>query len=130
MPLISKPKYPVVDPDPSMGRTVSNFNLTDWRNVFLFTTGGYCTGFFGSRLPLRRHNAAFLTGIGLLAGVMFACQNSTQRLIGLEPNESEVKRYGVLSDEELALYTKRANIPNWELIGAGRDEQGKKIQPK
>merc|ERR1719258_908974 len=30
MPITSVPKYPVVDPDPALPRTVANFNFRDW----------------------------------------------------------------------------------------------------
>ena len=82
MPILHKPKYPVVDPDPSMGRTIGNFNLTDYRNLLGFTGAGFGFGFFGSRMQLRARNAAFLAGIGLIAGISYASQNSMQRLMG------------------------------------------------
>lgn len=46
MPSFHVPKYPVVDPDPSIGKAVGNFNLTDCRNILSFTGSGYLTGFF------------------------------------------------------------------------------------
>lgn len=82
MPILHSPKFPVVDPDPSMGRVIGNFNFTDYRNVAAFTATGGLFGFFGSRMPLRSRNGFFLTGVGLLAGVMYASQNSMQRFMG------------------------------------------------
>ena len=46
MPSFHIPKYPVVDPDPSIGKAIGNFNLTDYRNILSFTGSGYLTGFF------------------------------------------------------------------------------------
>ena len=31
MPSTHIPKFPVVDPDPSLGKAIGNFNLTDYR---------------------------------------------------------------------------------------------------
>jgi hypothetical protein len=49
MPVLHKPKYPVVDPDPSFGRIVANFNLTDLAAVGAFTASGFAFGFLGGR---------------------------------------------------------------------------------
>ena len=49
MPLISKPKYPVVDPDPSIGRIMGNFSSGDVMSIFGFTGAGFATGFFGCK---------------------------------------------------------------------------------
>ena len=46
MPGLHTPKYPVVDPDPSIGKAIGNFNLTDYRNIIAFTGSGFVTGFF------------------------------------------------------------------------------------
>jgi NADH-ubiquinone oxidoreductase complex I, 21 kDa subunit len=116
MPIYSKPRYPVVDPDPSLGKTVGNFNGSDMFNVFAFTGAGTMFGFFGSRMQLRGRNAGFLAGVGALAGIMYASQSSMQRLMGLEENSSEVARMGVASSEVMAKYNLKAPIPNVELI--------------
>jgi hypothetical protein len=47
MPLIHKPAYPVVDPDPDLGKTVGNFNLKDWAIVGAWSTAGYTAGWYG-----------------------------------------------------------------------------------
>ena len=44
MPTTHIPKFPVVDPSPTMAKTISNFNFTDYRNIAAFSTSGY---FFG-----------------------------------------------------------------------------------
>ena len=46
MPSFHIAKYPVVDPDPSIGKAIGNFNLTDYRNIIAFTGSGFITGFF------------------------------------------------------------------------------------
>lgn len=116
MPIYSKPRYPVVDPDPSLGKTMGNFNLTDYRNIFGFTTTGGLFGFFGANMPIRNRNTALLAGIGFLAGTMYASQSSMQRFMGLEENIYEVARYGAASAETMAEYQRKGLIPNVELI--------------
>jgi hypothetical protein len=118
MPIYSKPKWPVVDPDPSLGKTVGNFNGSDMFSVFAFTATGSVFGFFGSRMQLRGRNAGFLAGVGALAGVMYASQSSMQRLMGLEENSSEVARMGVASSETLERYNVKGPVPNIELINS------------
>ena len=42
--------------------------------------------------------------------------SSTQRFMGLEPNDAEVKKYGQLSPEAYSLYRHRQMHPNIDLI--------------
>lgn len=44
MPTTHVPKYPVVDPSPSMSKAVCNFNFTDYTRVAAFTASGYIFG--------------------------------------------------------------------------------------
>jgi hypothetical protein len=53
---------------------------------------------------------------GAFAGLMYADLSISQRLMGLLPNEPEVKRYGFYTPEELAEYAKD-DIANGVLIG-------------
>jgi hypothetical protein len=61
-------------------------------------------------------NGRFLGVIGLTAGLCYASLSSIQRLVGLEENSSEVKRFGALSNEELIARKAKADIPNIVLI--------------
>jgi hypothetical protein len=47
MPLISVPKWPVVDPSPSMGKAIMNFNFRDCGAVVAGGLSGYGFGFYG-----------------------------------------------------------------------------------
>jgi hypothetical protein len=47
MPLLHKPKYPVIDPDPTMERAVMNFSVLDVATIAGFTLAGYVTGHIG-----------------------------------------------------------------------------------
>ena len=86
------------------------------RNILLFTTGGLAFGFFGARKPFRGPNSRFNMGIGLFAGLTYASLSSMQRFMGLEENASEVASYGVMKPDALKEYTRKANMPNFELI--------------
>lgn len=46
MPLISKPTYPVVDPYPTLGKLIMNFNLRDSAMVVGGGISGYALGFY------------------------------------------------------------------------------------
>ena len=91
MPTTSVPKFPVVDPEPELGKVIGNFNFADIRNIAIFSSLGYGVGFFGSSMKLRGPFARFNMGIGFVAGTMYACQNSMQRFMGLEMNKYEVR---------------------------------------
>lgn len=69
-----------------------------------------------ARMKLRGPNARFLGGIGFVAGFFYAYQSSTQRLMGLQANDSEVRRFEVLTKKELKVAADRSNAPNIELI--------------
>jgi len=78
---------------------------------------------YSANKRFRTFNSRAVFGIGLLAGVCYAIQNSTYRLIGLNPNEREIQLYGIISDEALAEYNERELIPNIELIKSPKYER-------
>ncbi len=47
MPATHVPKYPVVDPEPSMTKAMGNFNMNDLTHMAAFTVSGYVVGWFG-----------------------------------------------------------------------------------
>ena len=69
-----------------------------------------------ARLQLRVPNARFLGGVGLMAGFFYAYMSSTQRLMGLQENDAEVRKYTAMSQEDIAKFAKRSHQPNIELI--------------
>ncbi|KAF6145039.1 hypothetical protein GIB67_013390 [Kingdonia uniflora] len=88
------PKYPVIDPNPPITKTISNFNNLDYVR-FATVTGislaaGYLTG-----IKSNTRRASMVTGglIGIWGGFMCAYQNSSGRLMGLLSNGDEVARY-------------------------------------
>ena len=50
--------------------------------------------------------------------------------MGLEPNESEVRRYGVMSDEEFNKYRNRQMYPNIDLIDYQGEPTSRNIKPE
>ena len=66
---------------------------------------------------MRAPNARFVGFIGFLAGTSLGALKSSQRLLGLEPNDSEVVTYGALSETELKKYRESSHVPGGELIG-------------
>mmetsp|Transcript_548 Transcript_548/g.556 ORF Transcript_548/g.556 Transcript_548/m.556 type:complete len:122 (+) Transcript_548:94-459(+) len=118
MPMTNKPSYPVVDVDPSLGKAIASFHFTDYLTVVGFASSGFVMGWFGARKPFRTYNSRFLCSIGLVAGIMYAVQNSTCRLVGIRENKSEVAAYGVMSAESIAEHNERSTVPNIDLIKA------------
>lgn len=51
-----------------------------------------------------------------MAGFFYAYMSSTQRLMGLQENDSEVRNYGAMSAEDVAKFAKRSHQANIELI--------------
>eukprot|EP00127_Corallochytrium_limacisporum_P003087 Clim_evm16s146 gene=Clim_evmTU16s146 len=91
---IVRGEYPIVDPDPSLGRILSNFNGSDYMESVGIM--GLCYGYCLYALP--RKDPVFM-GTGLLIGgsavfwKMF--QKSSMRLRGLRENSAEVAKYGI-----------------------------------
>ena len=65
-----------------------------------------------------------------MGGFTYALLSRTQRFMGLEPNESEVRRYGVMSDKEYTIYRNRQMYPNIDLIDYRGEPTDKNIRPE
>jgi hypothetical protein len=89
------------------GLAVSNYMLEYFRIILILNV---------ARKSLRTLNSRFLGSLGLVAGVFYADLSSTQRLMGIYPNEAEVARYGFYTKEQLEEYAKD-DIPCGELVG-------------
>lgn len=77
--------------------------------------------FFAARKPFRPSNSKFLAGVGLVGGVLYGVMRSTQRLAGLEPNDSEVAKYGALTSAQLASRVAKMNVPNGGLVDSKQE---------
>ena len=71
---------------------------------------------FTARKPFRYSNSRFLAGIGLMGGLCYATLSSSQRLMGLEPNASEVAVHGAMTQEQITARVNKLNVPNLNLI--------------
>lgn len=99
--IFDEPKYPVVDKAPGFWKTVGNFSLRDWGVVAGVTAvsipAGYAAGASTSPAFARvggnmaRPSIVAAGIIGITAGFMLAYQNSSGRLMGFLPNDTEVK---------------------------------------
>ncbi|KAL4436093.1 hypothetical protein ABPG77_005541 [Micractinium sp. CCAP 211/92] len=104
--VLDEPKYAVVDPAPSASKIVSNFNANDWMIFGGMTAASFPLGYLAGaqRSPafakvsgaMGRPSMWMGATLGALAGFMLAYQNSSGRLMGLRPNEDEVRQYGRL----------------------------------
>ncbi|KAL4855037.1 Protein S-acyltransferase 11 [Chlorella vulgaris] len=102
--ILDAPKWPVIDPAPGFGKTVSNFNLEDWGLAAAVTAISFPLGYLAG--AQRSPAFAKVSGamavptmwaaacMGGVAGFLLAYQNSNGRLMGLKPNEAEVRAYG------------------------------------
>ncbi|KAL4628146.1 hypothetical protein ACB092_05G215200 [Castanea dentata] len=90
----AKPKYPVLDRDPSFTRVVGNFNCLDYLRFVTITSVSVTVGYLSWIKPGIR-GPSMVTGgiIGLMGGFMYAYQNSACQIMGFSPNNGEVARY-------------------------------------
>lgn len=117
------PTYPVVDPDPSIGRQFKNLNRWDCLAICGYTSVGFAVGWFGvSTRVLRFPNSKFTAFLGLMAGVTHGLVGSMQRFMGLEPNEYEVARYGVMSEKGMEEYFRKYSITNIDMIETRKED--------
>jgi len=72
---------------------------------------------------LRGGNARFLGVIGFMAGFAGGVLNSTQRFVGLLPNDGEVNKYGVYPPEKLLITNEKLKIPNLNLIDSSVNDK-------
>mmetsp|Transcript_35596 Transcript_35596/g.70069 ORF Transcript_35596/g.70069 Transcript_35596/m.70069 type:complete len:139 (-) Transcript_35596:100-516(-) len=92
-----KPQFPVINPSPETELSLAAIRWSDvgWAGfATAFTYGfGYVVAPY-PRTKLRGPTAAVASTIGLTFGVMFAFQNTWQRLMGYSENAREVKKFG------------------------------------
>eukprot|EP01018_Ginkgo_biloba_P034660 Gb_19867 [translate_table: standard] len=94
MGMLAKPRFTVVDKNPSPTKTVSNFGLLDYIQMTTVTGVSVPVGYLaGGNCSLRGPSMYAAGLIGLIGGFMFAYQSSAGRLMGLFPNEEEVEKY-------------------------------------
>lgn len=90
--------------------------------AFIINFGDIFSWYFTARKPLRAFNSRATAAIGLLAGFSYAVLGSTQRLLGIEPNESEVKKYGALTPSQAEKLVSKLEKPLISLIDSNYDQ--------
>ncbi|KAM3577712.1 hypothetical protein VYU27_000256 [Nannochloropsis oceanica] len=88
------PRYPVVDPAPTMDTVTANFGFSEYGKWLCVTSLGATLGYVGGK-PYRGPSAFTFALTGFIAGYMIAAQSSWGRLTGYLPNDYEVAAYGI-----------------------------------
>eukprot|EP01018_Ginkgo_biloba_P028482 Gb_35722 [translate_table: standard] len=92
--MLAKPQFPVIDKNPPFTKAVANFSLLDYLRMTTITSVSIPVGYLAGRSCNLRGPSMCTAGlIGFMGGFMFAYQNSAGRLMGLFPNDEDVKRY-------------------------------------
>jgi hypothetical protein len=73
---------------------------------------------FGASKLLRQRHGRFLGGLGFIAGMFHSYLSSTQRFMGIYPNDYEVRRYGLASTETMDEFDRHLDNPNLSMIEA------------
>ncbi len=99
----SDPKFPVVNPSPSVDDCVKSLRFRDWLVAGGLGAGSWGYGYvFGK--PARMATASTAFAIGLTFAGFVVLQDTRARLMGYKENAKEVKRYG--------LYKEQPSIPS------------------
>ena len=94
----NQPKYPVVNPDPSVETCIKSLRYSDYATIGGISAGSWAFGYvFGK--PVRVPTAGTAMGIGLMFSVIYTSQKALGRLMGFEENNTEVKKYGLYPDQ-------------------------------
>lgn len=91
------PPHPVVDPEPSLRKTLAAFRSGDWSNVALSVGASMPFGYLVGRPVLMVPSMWMAAGLGAAGGMCIGLQTSFGRLTGYLPNEQEVARSNVSS---------------------------------
>ncbi|GMH41077.1 hypothetical protein BSKO_08987 [Bryopsis sp. KO-2023] len=90
--ILDQPKYPVLDSAPGVWKTVSYFRGTDYCWWGGLTAASLPFGFIsGTPVGLQRPSMFTAGLLGGIAGFLFAYQNASGRLMGLNENSLEVQ---------------------------------------
>lgn len=90
---VHKPKFPVIDADPSLGKVISSFRPRDWQHLVLATVVSLPFGYAVGR-PILMRPSMYTSGlIGATFGMFLGFQNSFTRLTGYQDNKVEVEKH-------------------------------------
>lgn len=85
-------EYPVLIADPSVAEAFACARISDYLFIGGVTGGSWVLGFLRGR-PVRHTAAGVMGTLGLTFGAMYTLQSCRNRLLGLEPNLPEQKKY-------------------------------------
>lgn len=92
------PKFPVINPNPTVVEALSASRISDYFTVIFATTGSWAFGYLGGK-PLRFATASTAATLGFTFGTLYLLQNNRGRLLGFKENRVEERKYGRAPDE-------------------------------
>lgn len=92
----SDPKYPVVNPSPSVDDCVKSMRVRDIAVALGITSASWSYGYIFGK-PARMPTASTAAAIGLTFAGFLVLQDTRGRLMGYAENSREVKLYGAAS---------------------------------
>jgi hypothetical protein len=94
----SDPKYPIVNPSPSVDDCISSLRFRDYLVASGITSASWAYGYILGK-PYRRATASTAAALGLTAAGMIVLQDARGRLMGFKENQREVKLYGLYPEQ-------------------------------
>jgi hypothetical protein len=94
----SDPKYPIVNPSPSVNDCISSLRIRDYFVASGITSASWAYGYIFGK-PYRHATASTAAAFGLTAAGMLALQDARDRLMGFKENQREVKLYGLYPEQ-------------------------------
>lgn len=91
---IYQPKFPVVNPDPTVETCLKSLRTTDCVTIAGVSAGSWTYGYIFGK-PVRLPTAGTALGIGLTFSLFYTSQKALGRLMGYEENAREVVKYGL-----------------------------------
>ncbi len=92
----SDPKYPVINPSPSVDDCVKSMRVRDMAVATGITSASWSYGYIFGK-PARMPTASTAAAIGLTFAGFLVLQDARGRLMGYSENSREVKLYGAAS---------------------------------
>jgi hypothetical protein len=97
----SDPKYPIVNPSPSVDDCISAMRFRDYAVTLGVTSATWGYGYIFGK-PARLPTASTAAALGFTFAGMLILQDTRGRLMGFKENAREVKLYG-LSPEQVGV---------------------------
>lgn len=97
----SDPKYPIVNPSPSVDDCISSLRIRDYLMASGITSASWAYGYIFGK-PYRHATASTAAAFGLTAAGMLVLQDARDRLMGFKENQREVKLYGLYPEQVVA----------------------------